>query len=261
MAEMSKTYSVGEVAGLAGVTVRTLHHYDEIGLLRPSGRTRGGYRQYAESDLDRLQQILFYREPGFALDSIAAVLDDPAADLQVHLPRQRELLAGKIERLRALLDRIDRTIEARRFGEPLTASERLEIFGSWEPPAGYAEEQRKYADTDAWKRMAADKEGWTKDDWLRLEKERKDYARRLAAAVDAGLSPESAEAAELARDHLQVLPLEWAKEIVVGYVTRPETFGFSVRPDEQRPGAGGRVSWRPCLSASRWRAAWASDWG
>lgn len=236
MAQTSKTYAVGEVAQLAGITVRTLHHYDEIGLLRASGRTRGGYRQYAEGDLDRLQQILFYRELGFSLDSIGAVLDDPDADLQVHLPRQREVLAGKIERLRALLDRIDRTIEARRFGEPLTASERLEIFGGWQPPAGYAEEQRKYVDTDAWKRMAADKEGWTKDDWLRLEKERKDYAGRLAAAIDAGLSSESTVAAELAREHLKVLPHEWAKEIVVGYVTKPETFGFSVRPDEQRPG-------------------------
>lgn len=236
VAEPSETYAVGEVAKLAGVTVRTLHHYDEIGLLRPGGRTRGGYRQYAESDLDRLQQILFYRELGFSLDAIATVLDDPDADLHVHLPRQRELLAGKLERLRALLELIDRTIEARRFGEPLTASERLEIFGNWEPPAGYAEKQRQYVDTDAWKRMAAEKADWTKDDWLRLSEERKDYARRLAAAIDAGLRPDSEEAKALAREHLKVLPHEWAREIVDGYVTQPETFGFSVRPDEQRPG-------------------------
>lgn len=55
------SYSVGQVAGFAGVTVRTLHHYDEIGLLRPSGRSAAGHRRYEDEDLDRLQQILFYR--------------------------------------------------------------------------------------------------------------------------------------------------------------------------------------------------------
>ena len=73
------SYSVGQVAGLAGVTVRTLHHYDEIGLLSPDGRSRAGYRRYGDADLARLQQIMFYRELGFALDEIAAMLDDPAS--------------------------------------------------------------------------------------------------------------------------------------------------------------------------------------
>ena len=70
------SYSVGEVARLTGVTVRTLHHYDEIGLLSPSGRTAAGYRRYAESDLARLQQILTYRELGFPLEEIGEILAD-----------------------------------------------------------------------------------------------------------------------------------------------------------------------------------------
>ena len=72
--------NVGEVAALAGVTVRTLHHYDRIGLLSPSGRTSAGYRQYAPADLDRLHRVLLYRELGFSLEEVATLLDDPSAD-------------------------------------------------------------------------------------------------------------------------------------------------------------------------------------
>ena len=74
------SYSVGQVADLAGVTIRTLHHYDEIGLLSPGGRSAAGYRIYEEPDLERLQRILFYRELGFALEEIATIVDDPSTD-------------------------------------------------------------------------------------------------------------------------------------------------------------------------------------
>ena len=94
------SYSVGQVADLAGVTIRTLHHYDQLGLLSPSGRSAAGYRIYEEPDLERLQQILFYRELGFALEEIATIADDPYTDAAGHLRRQRGLLAERIERLR-----------------------------------------------------------------------------------------------------------------------------------------------------------------
>ena len=74
------SWTVGELARLAGVTVRTLHHYDRIGLVRPSERTAAGYRSYDERDLDRLQQVLVYRELGFPLEEVATLLDDPDAD-------------------------------------------------------------------------------------------------------------------------------------------------------------------------------------
>ena len=73
-------YTVGEVARLANVSVRTLHHYDEIGLLEPSQRSDAGYRLYSDDDLERLQQILLYRELDFALEEIAQVLTDPGFD-------------------------------------------------------------------------------------------------------------------------------------------------------------------------------------
>jgi DNA-binding transcriptional MerR regulator len=97
------SYSVGKVADLAGVTIRTLHHYDEIGLLSPSGRSAAGYRIYEEPDLERLQQILFYRELGFTLEEIATIVDDPRTDAVGH-PRtlNRVLLKRQMLRRRKL---------------------------------------------------------------------------------------------------------------------------------------------------------------
>lgn len=69
--------TVKAVAELAGVSVRTLHHYDEIGLLKPAGQSAAGYRLYSQEDLERLQQILFFRELGFSLKEIRAILDSP----------------------------------------------------------------------------------------------------------------------------------------------------------------------------------------
>ena len=89
---MEEHLTVGRVAGLAGVTVRTLHHYDEIGLARPSGRTAAGYRAYSAGDVERLRQVLAYRRLGFGLREIAALVGNPSADAIAHLRRLRGLL-------------------------------------------------------------------------------------------------------------------------------------------------------------------------
>src|SRR5579884_747913 len=123
------SYSVGEVARLSRVTVRTLHHYDEIGLLRPGGRTPAGYRRYSDADLDRLQQILFYRELGFALPEIATLLDDPDASPTEQLRRQRALLGERIARLQEMAAAVEKALEAREMGINLTPEEKFELFG------------------------------------------------------------------------------------------------------------------------------------
>ena len=125
------SYTVGQLAALAHVTVRALHHYDEIGLLTPSGRTEAGYRRYNERDLERLQQLLFYRELGFPLDQIATLLDGDTAP-QVHLQTQRQLLTERIARLQAMVSAIDRTMEANRMKQKLKPEERFEVFGAVE---------------------------------------------------------------------------------------------------------------------------------
>src|SRR5690349_15133267 len=103
-------YTVGKVAELAGVSVRTLHHYDEIGLLEPSERSASGYRLYSAADLRRLQRILFYRELDLDLALIADILDDPAV---AHLADQRRLLVERIGRYQAMVDVIDKELAAR----------------------------------------------------------------------------------------------------------------------------------------------------
>src|SRR5262245_31120003 len=103
----SRRYQVKEVAELAGVTVRALHHYDEIGLLVPNGRSAAGYRLYDDDDLLRLQQILIGRELGLSLVAIGRALDDPSFDRREALLAQRAALAVRSERAAAMIRAID----------------------------------------------------------------------------------------------------------------------------------------------------------
>ena len=133
------SYSVSQIARLAGVSVRTLHHYDQIGLLSPAERSDAGYRRYGDDDLRRLQQVMFYRELGFALSDISDLVSDPDAEPAEHLRRQHALLVGRLERTRRLVTAVERAMEADRLGISLTAEERLEVFGAHDP-AQYADE-------------------------------------------------------------------------------------------------------------------------
>lgn len=105
-------YTVSEVARLSGVSVRTLHHYDEIGLLKPADIGPNGYRYYGKDELLRLQQILFHRELGFPLDEIAQVLDAPGFDRVAALKAHRERLTDEARRTRRLVRTIDETLAA-----------------------------------------------------------------------------------------------------------------------------------------------------
>lgn len=104
-------YTVSKLAKMAGVSVRTLHHYDQIGLLSPSTRTEAAYRLYGEPELLRLQQILFFKELDIPLDEVRQILDDPEFDQIAALEQHRQLLHRRMERLTRLLKTIDRTIE------------------------------------------------------------------------------------------------------------------------------------------------------
>src|SRR5688572_5880028 len=104
------TYTVKQLSDLAGVSVRTLHYYDEIGLLKPTSVAANGYRYYGDEALFRLQQILFYREMDLELLQIKALMDDPGFDLVAALQAHRQALEAKIERLRTLMTTLDGTI-------------------------------------------------------------------------------------------------------------------------------------------------------
>lgn len=103
-------YTVKTLAKAAGVSVRTLHHYDRIGLLKPSIRTTAGYRLYGEGELLRLQQILFYKELDFGLKEIAALINRPGFDLISALESQKQLLKGRRKRIDRLMSTLDKTI-------------------------------------------------------------------------------------------------------------------------------------------------------
>lgn len=122
--------TVGRVARLAGVSVRTLHHYDEIGLVRPSARTGSGYRAYAAGDVERLREVLAFRRLGFGLREIADLVDDPATDAVARLHRLRGLLLGQRDRATAMVSAIDRELEARAMGIRTTPEEQLTVFGA-----------------------------------------------------------------------------------------------------------------------------------
>ncbi|WP_308190740.1 MerR family transcriptional regulator [Streptomyces sp. HPF1205] len=118
------------MAELAGVSVRTLHHYDEIGLVRPSARTAAGYRAYSVDDVERLREVLAYRRLGFGLREIADLVDDPATDAVARLYRLRGLLLEQRDRAAAMVTAIDRELTARAVGITTTSEERLRMFGA-----------------------------------------------------------------------------------------------------------------------------------
>jgi DNA-binding transcriptional MerR regulator len=196
-------YTVGRVADLSGVTIRTLHHYDEIGLLSPSGRSAAGYRLYEDSDLERLRRVLFYRELGFDLTEISTIIDDPLTDALGHLRRQRGLLTERIGRLSAMVGAIDYEMEARTMDIRLTPEERFEVFGEFRPEDHAEEAERRWGDTESYKESNRRVSGYKKEDWQRLKAEEEEIRNRLADAFESGLAPESEESMTAAEAHRQ----------------------------------------------------------
>ncbi|PPK66891.1 MerR family transcriptional regulator [Actinokineospora auranticolor] len=127
---MEEHLTVGRVSDLADVSVRTLHHYDEIGLVRPSARTTAGYRAYSAADVERLSEVLAYRRLGFGLREIADLVDDPTTDAVAHLRRLRGLLLDQRDRAAAMVTAIDGELAARARGIRPSPEDQLKMFGA-----------------------------------------------------------------------------------------------------------------------------------
>ena len=157
--------TVGAVAALTAVSVRTLHHYHSIGLVVPSVRTAAGYRGYTDADIERLHLVLVYRRAGMPLEQIRGLLDDPGVDVASQLRSQHALLLGQAERLHDTITALETLMDAHRSGIQLTAEEQVELFGTRAFAGDYAQEaEHRWRDTDAWRQSQQRTAGYTKQD-------------------------------------------------------------------------------------------------
>src|ERR1700754_4567512 len=186
MGGVNDAHTVGEVARLSRVSVRTLQHYDEIGLLSPEGRSEAGDRLHSERDLGRLRQILLSRELDSGLDEIGRILADEEASVDDHLRRQHRLLRERRARADVLITAIENEMEARRMGISLTPEEQLEVFGTTDFADHQAEAERRWGETDAWRESVRRTAAYSKDDWLAIRAEADANIAAFKGAIEAG---------------------------------------------------------------------------
>lgn len=189
MATNTTRLTVGELARLAGVTVRTLHHYDDIGLLPVSGRTPSGYRTYDDADVDRLRAIITYRELGLGLDEIArAVGSDGALET---LRTAKDRVDTRIARLRAISEALDLAITNETKGTRMTPEDKLSVFGDFDPADHEDEVEERWGGTDAYEQSRRRTDTYTKVDWEAIQTEAGEIYARFASLMDAGIQPDS----------------------------------------------------------------------
>lgn len=232
---------MGRLAGLAGVSVRTLHHYDEIGLVTPSARTAAGYRVYAPADVERLREVLTYRRLGFGLREVAELVGDPDVDAVAHLRRQRELLVEQRDQADAMVAAIDKELEARTMGIQLTPEEQLEVFGTDKVGGEWADEAReRWGETGEYRESQRRTASYTKDDWARIKAETDANVQEFAGALRAGAPADGAAAMDAAERHRQHISgnfydcgYEMQKCLAQIYVADPR---FTANYDDVEPG-------------------------
>lgn len=180
---------IKEFAELTGVSVRTLHYYDDIGLLKPAFvNEHSGYRYYDEHSLVRMQEILFYREIDFSLKSIAEILSSPNYDKTKALTEQKKLLTLKKERLERLISAIDGAAK----GENI-----MKTFDNSEFKNYRQEVKEKWGNTDAYKEHTEKTRDYSKDKWNNLADKMNEILAEFAACMRNGATPDSAEVQSL----------------------------------------------------------------
>ncbi|MGJ3509115.1 MerR family transcriptional regulator [Enemella sp. A6] len=197
---MTTAWTVGKVADTFGVTVRTLHHYDAIGLLTPSERSTAGYRLYTADDLTRLQQIVVYRRLEMPLDEIATLLDG-GEDTVDHLRRQRASVMSRLDELRELVAAIDRALEKEMTHQKLTDAEMRELFGNAFDDSYAAEAEQRWGHTPQWQQGQERTAHFTRADWQAVKDESDAVEAAVVAAMDAGLAPDHERAMAAAEQH------------------------------------------------------------
>ncbi|MFE0421446.1 MerR family transcriptional regulator [Streptomyces sp. NPDC058953] len=231
--------TVGQAARRLGVTVRALHHWDEIGLASPSLRTAAGYRLYTTGDLERLHRVVVYRELGLGLDRIRAVLDDASTDVPGALRAQRAQVAARVDRLQRLGAGLDRMIDAHERGPLLTAEQQTAVFGPEWNPDWTAEARRRYGDTTQWQQYAERAATRSPEEWRAVADAVAGLDRALGDAMDAGVEPGDPAANDLVERHREVFasyfPLTREMQVCLGRTYESDP-GFAAHYDGVRPG-------------------------
>ena len=168
---------ISEVAKLSGVTVRTLHYYDEIGLLKPSDTTEAGYRVYSNKDLETLQQILFFRELDFPLNEIKEIMTNPNYNKNEALNKHKELLMEKRKRIDGLIALINKTIK----GDNIMSFKEFDNSKIEENKRKYSEEvKNRWGNTEAYKEYEKKTSSYDKNSWNTINEEMIEILKEFA---------------------------------------------------------------------------------
>jgi DNA-binding transcriptional MerR regulator len=192
------------VARLARVSVRTLHHYDSIGLLVPRTRTDAGYRVYTDADLLRLQQILIGRELGLSLEEIRRSLDDPGFDRRNALIDQRERLRERVQQAEAMIRAIDAALAAFDNGQGESEMDEMNmenLFQGFDASQYDDEVRRRWGTTEAFVESRKRTARYTPDDWKAVKAEQSGIYDDAYDALKAGKAPTDAGVMDVAERH------------------------------------------------------------
>lgn len=204
-------YTVQKIGLLAGISTRTLRYYDEIGLLKPAHINSSGYRIYGASEVDRLQQILFYRELQVNLDSIKEIMTSPTFDGTVALKEHREKLLEKRAKLDALIHNVDKSIKYTERKISMTDKEKFEGFKQKivdDNENEYGKEIREKYGEDTVNASHAKVKGMSEEQFVKVQKLEEQLFINLKAAMET--KNPAGEAAQKAADfHKQWLCFYW----------------------------------------------------
>ena len=197
---------ISEVAKLTGITVRTLHYYDEIGLLKPSEITEAGYRLYSREDLEILQQILFFRELDFPLSQIKEIMNNPNYDKEESLKKQKELLIQQRQRIEGLIKLIEKRIE----GDNNMSFKEFDMNEIEENKKKYAKEvKERWGTSKAYEESEKKTSSYNKEKWGDINQETSEIFKGFAELRNS--DPGSEEVQELVR--------RWQKYITDNFYT------------------------------------------
>jgi DNA-binding transcriptional MerR regulator len=232
-------FTVGELARLTGVTVRALHHYDEIGLVRPSQRTAAGYRLYGDADVLRLHQVLLFRELGLPLEEIADAIDEAEGQEDL-LRRHREVLVTRRARLDAMLAALDARLSAFERGATMRPEEVKTLFEGFDPSEHEEEAKQRWGHTEAYRESARRTKQYGKADWDRYKQEAQVIAERIVLCMRAGAPPSDAEVQAAVEEHRLLIDrwfypcsVEMHRNLGALYVSDPR---FTANLDKIAPG-------------------------